>query len=295
MSEIKKYMDIVRLGHVSTSEVLNVGDYITITEKIDGSNSSFILNSDNKVDCFSRRIKLDENETLRGFYQWVQNNIKPELLNPKYRYFGEYLASHKIQYKQEYYNQFYLFNIYDEELQEYLPDDIMKNEAIRLGIKTVPFFYEGEYISFDHLMSFVGKSDMAIDKGEGIVVKNTKYKNRYGNQLFVKLVTEEFTEIQKQKAPKDPNRLFTAEQEFINTYLTKPRVEKMLYKLVDEGILEEKFGIEEMGIILRNLGTRIYEDIIKEESEYLPPNYEIQLLRKAIDRKLPKIVKEIII
>ena len=37
-----------------------------------------------------------------------------------------------------------------------------------------------------------------------------------------------------------------------------------------------------------------YEDILKEESESLPENYEVQLLRKAIGSKLPHIVKDIL-
>jgi hypothetical protein len=194
----------------------------------------------------------------------------------------------------EYYQNFYLFNVYDEETQEYLSDDVMRAEAARLDIKAVPLFYEGKYISFDHLMSFVGKSDMAINYGEGIVVKNVDYKDRYGKQVFVKLVHADFTEIQKQKAPKDPNRPITAEQEFVNMCLTTARVDKLLHKLVDEGILEEGFGIEDMRTILTNLGGRIYDDIIKEESDSLPENYEVQSLRKAIGSKLPKIVKDII-
>jgi recombination protein RecA len=36
LGEIKKYTDVVRLGHRSTIGVLNEGDHITITEKIDG-------------------------------------------------------------------------------------------------------------------------------------------------------------------------------------------------------------------------------------------------------------------
>lgn len=294
MSEFKKYTDVVRLGHRSTVGVLNVGDHITITEKIDGANASFILNENNEVDSFSRNTPLNEDNTLRGYYGWVKSNIKPESLNPRYRYFGEWLVSHKIHYKPEYYNNFYLFNVYDEELQEYLPDDIMRNEAERLGIKTVPLMYEGKYISFEHLMSFVGKSEMAINYGEGIVVKNVDYKDRYGNQMFVKLVHEDFIEIQKQKAPKDPNKPLTVEQEFVNMCLTNARVNKLLHKLVDENIIAENFGIEDMGVILKNLGNRVYEDIIKEESDSLPENYDIQLLRKAISSKLPKIVKEII-
>ena len=52
--------------------------------------------------------------------------------------------------------------------------------------------------------------------------------------------------------------------------------------------------IEDMRLILRNLGTRIYEDILKEESDSLPEGFEIQPLRKAIGSKIPQIVKEII-
>jgi hypothetical protein len=294
LGEIKKYTDIVRLGHKTTEGVLQTGDLITITEKIDGANASFILNENNEVDCFSRNNQVTESNTLRGYYGWVKDNVRPELLNPKYRYYGEWLVSHKIQYNPEYYQNFYLFNVYDEELGEYLSDDIMRSEAQRLGIKTVDLLYEGEYISFEHLMSFVGQSKMSINKGEGIFVKNIKYKDRYGHQVFVKLVTDEFRETQKQKAPKDPNRPVSIEQEFINTTVTQARVDKLLHKLVDENILDENFGIEDMGVILKNLGSRIYEDIIKEESDSLPENYDVQILRKAIGGLLPKIVKNIL-
>jgi len=293
MGEIKKYTDIVRLGHRSTVGILNEGDYITVTEKLDGANASLKLNEVDSVDGFSRNTPVDETNTLRGYYTWTQG-IKPELLNPRYRYFGEWLISHHIQYKPEYYQKFYLFSVYDDELQEYLSDEIMESEAVRLGFNTVPILYKGKYISFEHLMEFVGKSDMAVNLGEGIVVKNVKYRDKYGCQCFVKLVHEDFTEVQKQKPPKDPNRPATPEQEFANMCVTKARVDKMLHKLVDEGILAVDFGIEDMRLILSNLGTRIYEDIIKEESDSLPEGYEIQSLRKAIGSKIPQIVKEII-
>lgn len=294
MGEIKKYTDVIRLGHRSTVGVLNEGDYITISEKLDGANASFKLNEENQVDGFSRNGSVDEKNNLRGYYGWIKENIKPELLNPTYRYFGEFLINHTIQYKPEYYKNFYLFSVYDDELQEYLPDEIMESEALRLGINTVPLIYKGKYISFEHLMEFVGKSDMAVNFGEGIVVKNAKYRDKYGHQCFVKLVHEDFTEVQKQKLPKDPNRPATPEQEFANMCVTKARVDKMIHKLVDEGILESNFGIEDMRLILNNLGNRIYEDIRKEESDSLPEGYEVQVLRKAIGSKIPLIVKEII-
>jgi len=295
MSEMKKYTDIIRLGHKSTVDVLKKGDYISITEKLDGANASFRLNDEgNSVDAFSRRQVVDEENTLRGFYQWTRRNVNHELLNSKYIYFGEWLVSHKIAYKPEFYGNFYLFSVYDIELQEYLSDEVVKSEANKSNIKTVPYIYEGEYISFEHLLTFVGQSDMAIDKGEGIVVKNLNYKDRNEKQVFVKLVTDEFRETQKQKAPKDPNRPLTIEQEFVDMCLTTARVDKLLHKLVDEGILEEGYGIEEMGLILKNMGNRVYEDIMNEESDSLPDNYDIQLLRKTIGSRLPKIIKDII-
>ena len=49
-----------------------------------------------------------------------------------------------------------------------------------------------------------------------------------------------------------------------------------------------------MGTILKNLNVRLYDDLLKEESDYLPADYEDKLLRKAIGGKLPKIVKQIL-
>ncbi|MBG9776127.1 hypothetical protein [Brevibacillus laterosporus] len=81
----------------------------------------------------------------------------------------------------------------------------------------------------------------------------------------------------------------------IEQHVTQARAEKFLYKLVDEGILDEKFGIEDMGIILKNLNVRIYEDLLKEESDYLSKEYEEKVLRKSLGRLLPTLVKKILL
>lgn len=292
MSEMKKYMDIVRLGHKSTVGVLNPGDKIIIQEKIDGANASFKVEN-GIIKAFSRNTELNKENNLRGFYQWTQT-LNPEDLLEDILYFGEWLVKHKINYPENKLNQFYLYDLYDEEESKYLHFNDVKFEAERLSLNLIPLFYKGEYQSFEHLMEFVGKTQLGGEVGEGIVVKNVDFVNRYGNQLFVKLVSDDFRETQKQKAPKDPNRAETPEDEFVNMCLTKARVDKLLHKLVDEGILEEEFGIEDMGIILRNLGSRIFEDILKEEKDSLPEEYKENVIRKSIGRKLPLIVKGIL-
>lgn len=298
MKEIKKYMDVVRYGKSSTNGVIQEGDTISITEKIDGANSSFRLDEENPLglSCYSRNNPLDEHNTLSGFYNWIVDNVLPikDKLNPNYIYYGEWLVKHKVVYKDECYRKFYMFSVWDIEKGQYLSDEVVISEAERLGLKTTNYFYVGKYISFEHLMSFVGKSDMTLEPntGEGVVVKNVDYADKYGNQMFVKLVSEKFAEVQKQKLPKNPN-VTDKVTELIRSVLTKPRVEKIMYKLVDEGSLKEDYAIEDMGIILKALGSRVYEDIMKEESD-LFAEYEEDKIKRTIGKNIPNVVKEVL-
>lgn len=296
--EIKKYTDVVRYGKSSTNGVLQEGDIISITEKIDGANASFRKDETNPlgISCYSRNNPLDENNTLSGYYGWVIDNILPikDKLNDKYIYYGEWLVKHKVIYKDEYYKKFYMFSIWDIEEEQYLSDDIVQTEAERLGLTTTNYFYIGEFKSFEHLMSFVGKSDMTLEPntGEGIVVKNVNYFDNYGRQMFVKLVSDKFAEVQKQRLPKNPN-IDSPVIELVKSVLTKPRVEKIIYKLVDEGILKEDYDIEDMGLILKSLDSRVYEDIMKEESD-LFAEYEEDKIKRICGKNLPTIVKAIL-
>lgn len=297
MKEIKKYTDVIRYGHSSTNGVIQEGDYITITEKIDGANASFRLDDTNPlgVSCYSRNQPLTKENTLGGFYNWVEEYIVPikDKLNPNYIYYGEWLNKHKIIYKDECYKKFYMFSIWNEslELQQYVSDEIVKAEAIKLNILQPQYFYEGKYISFEHIMSFVGKSNMTLEPntGEGVVVKNVSYFDRYNRQVFVKLVSDKFAEVQKQKLPKNPN-VNLKEVEVVKSVLTSARISKLMYKLVDEGLLKEDYSIENMGEILKALGNRVYDDIMKEESE-LFEEYEQDSIKRTIGKNTPNVVK----
>ena len=143
-------------------------------------------------DCYDICMDGDENKASFVGNGFIVHNCK-----------------HKVVYKDEYYRNFYMFSIWDTslELEQYLSDDVVLSEAERLGLTTTNYFYQGEFISYEHLMSFVGKSNMTLEPntGEGIVVKNVSYFDRYNKQMFVKLVSEKFAEVQKQRLPKNPN------------------------------------------------------------------------------------------
>jgi intein/homing endonuclease len=278
-------------------EVEDNNNYFAGGLLVHNSNSSFILDETNidGVTCYSRNTVLGVGDTLRGFSNWVKENIIPikDKLNPNYRYFGEWLVSHKVKYKPECYSKFYLFSIFDETLGKYLSDEVVQAEANKLNILTVPYLYKGQFISFEHLMSFVGKSNMSLvpDEGEGIVVKNINYKDNYGNQMFVKLVSERFAEIQPQKLPKNPNGDILIP--IVKSVLTKARVDKNILKLVDEGLLVADYSIQNMGDILKALGNRLYEDIMKEESE-LFEGFEENHIKRIVGKNIPNVVKEVL-
>ena len=283
--EMKKYMDIVRHGKSGTHLTIEGNPRIIIQEKLDGANASFKRVGD-QVLCFSRNTQLDEHNTLRGFYTWVQENIKPESLVEGGIYYGEWLVKHKLDYGENA-NKFYLFDIYDEETGRYINFNLVKSQAKQLNLNLVPVFYQGQFQSIEHIQSFVGKSQLG-EIGEGVVVKNVNYEDKYGRQVFTKFVSDKFTEMTQAKkhtvkSQSDPLN------EFVDNTVNKARVSKIIHKLVDEGKLNEDYAIENMGQILKESGSRVFEDVIKEELDEL-----LKVVRGKIGRKLPTIVKEVL-
>lgn len=299
MKDIKKYTDVTRFGKNGTLKAIKDGNNISITEKIDGANSSFIYDETSPIGiaCYSRNTVLSKGNTLSGFYVWVEDNIAPikEILVKKYRYYGEWLVQHKVKYKEEMYKNFYLFSIWDEDKEEYVSEDIVRSEADRLRLKTVPLIYEGKFISLDHIMSFVGKSEMTLEpnKGEGVVVKNTNYKDRYGKQLFVKFISQEFSEVAKQKVHNVNTELINSLQK-VDMVVTKNRIEKMLLKLVDENVIKSDYTLEDMGSVLKVMNTSIFDDIMKEEADELE-DIDEKNIRKRIGKIISPILRKIII
>lgn len=278
----KKYQSIERHGKSGTHLTIEGEPYIVIQEKIDGANASFQRVGD-KILAFSRNTPLDESNNLRGFYEWTQT-LDVTKLPEKAIHFGEWTAKHKLDYGDNH-SKFYLFDIYDNDFEEYLPFDTVKKVSEYLGINLVPVLYEGKFQSIEHIQSFVGRSVLG-EIGEGVVVKNYNYKNKYGAQVFTKFVSDHFAEVSKVKQHKVKADPLT---EFINSTLTEARVSKLIHKMVDEGKLDEDYAIEDMGAILKGLGSSVFDDIIKEELDEL-----LKVVKGRVGKAVPNIVKQVL-
>lgn len=271
----KKFMDIQRLKDQFV-DGFRPGDMIVVQEKIDGSNAATRYDAETgTMVTFSRKKTLDQYNTLNGFYNYIQTlNVDDYKEFPQYVIFGEWTgARNAIIYNQECTKKWYVFDIYDVDKEEYLPQEYVKEFAQQHNLIYVNTYYVGPFINWEHVMSFIGNSAYG-DTQEGIVIKNQSRLNDPNSRLpfVLKIVGEKFQEIQKSnhiKKIQDPQKLQERENAILLTesIVTYRRVEKELYKMRDEDIIPQEWNEKDMGMIAKLLPRRIYDDCMKEESD----------------------------
>lgn len=266
--EMKKYRDIERLKEKNYT-LFETGEHITITEKIDGANCSIRYDADN--DCIvaqSRNNILTPENNLRNFYFYAQKLDKEKvkaLLGTDLVLYGEWLVPHAVVYPVEKQSTMYVFDVYSLSQGKYLDTKIAFVIAEKLGLPVVPTFYEGVFISYDHVKEFVGRTALGGEYGEGVVVK--------GDNKSIKFVGEKFVETKGQRGRKEMSleeieARANAEAK-VKEIVTKARIEKELLKMVDEGILPVDWEGKDMSTIAKNLPRRIFADCMKEEPEVI--------------------------
>lgn len=291
--EHKKYIDINAYCN-KYFDGFHLGDEIYIEEKIDGANASFQYNPETgKIEAFSRKTKLDEKNNLRGFYQWTQS-LNPEDFKgfPSLRFFGEWLVSHTVPYLQDKYQNFYLFDVSEGDI--WFNQTSVYLMAKLFNLEAVPLLYHGTFQSIEHCMSFVGQTKMGGEYGEGIVIKNMNTLNSDSRlPFYVKIVGDKFAERHTCRVKTiDPEkaRAYGQELELVSSVVTRARVEKLINKFVDEGIIEEDWDLSSMGTIAKNLGKRLYEDCVKEANDVVSQCENFGRMANSIGMR---IVKEI--
>lgn len=283
---MKKYLDIERCKQ-KYAETFNVGEDIVIQEKIDGSNASIRYDEESgTLKAFSRRLELNSENTLNGFWDYVQslNTIAfKEVLGSRYIVFGEWMgAKHAIKYPEDVYGKFWMFDVWDTQTEQYLPYEETRafyGRLIACGNKEkkfnfVPVFYIGKFESWEKAMELVGKTEVGAEpSGEGIVIKRQDYLDSKSSRLpfYVKIVSEQFSEVHKSKKQKaiDPAAIAKKEANIAlaATIVTPQRVQKMLYKFIEDGLLPQDWDEHNLKDISKILPNAIYRDCVKEENE----------------------------
>ena len=282
---MKKYLDIERCKQ-KYAETFNVGENIVIQEKIDGSNASIRYDEESgTLKAFSRRLELNSENTLNGFWDYVQslNTIAfKEVLGSRYIVFGEWMgAKHAIKYPEDVYGKFWMFDVWDTQTEQYLPYEEARafyGRLIACGNKEkkfnfVPVFYIGKFESWEKTMELVGKTEVGAEVGEGIVIKRQDCLDSKSSRLpfYVKIVSEQFSEVHKSRKQKaiDPAAIAKKEANIAlaATIVTPQRVQKMIYKFIEDGLIPQDWDEHNLKDVSKILPRAIWEDCVKEESE----------------------------
>ena len=292
----KKYIDICNF-ETKFYTAFNPGDLIQITEKLDGSNAHLTYDKEKDViQAGSRKLILTPENNLNGFYEFSQKLDKEAFKKyDGYYIFGEWNLHHLISYPPEMDGKLWCFDVWDSNNQVWMPQEFSKKMAQDCGLNYVPIFYEGPFISWEHVASFVGKSLSGATLGEGIVCKNQTTLNNPNSRtpFTIKLVHEKYKErsCEKIKKPIDPDELARIEYEnnLVKTVVTPQRVEKCLYKLIHEdNIVPEDWGNAELGIIAKNLPRAVYNDCVKEAKDVVD---QVENFGKICNKITMEIVK----
>lgn len=283
---MKKYLDIERCKQ-KYAETFNVGEEIVIQEKIDGSNASIRYDEESgTLKAFSRRLELNADNTLNGFWDYVQTlnlDTFKEILGSRYIVFGEWMgAKHAIKYPENVYGKFWMFDVWDTQTEQYLPYEETRSfydKLIACGnednkFNFVPVFYIGKFESWEKTSELVGRTEVGAEPiGEGIVIKRQNCLDSKSSRLpfYVKIVSEQFSEVHKSKKQKaiDPEAIAKKEANLAlaATIVTPQRVQKMIYKFIEDGLLPQDWDEHNLKDISKILPNAIYKDCVKEESE----------------------------
>lgn len=281
----KKYVDIERLKE-KYADAFVAGEQIVVQTKIDGSNASFTYDAETgEVVAFSRNRQLTSDNTLNGFYDFVQSfdveRVKAITKDGRYIIFGEWLVPHTVKYPEEMYKKFYMFDVWDTVDEQYLSNEkralffvnLTVDPEIRKNFKSVPIVYAGEFQSWEHLMGLLSIKTTGAEVEEGIVIKSQDRLNEHNSRkpYYLKIVSEKFSEVHDKHVKKnvDPAVLAKreAELELAKTIVTARRAEKIIQKCVDEGILRADWDEKDLGFIAKNCIRMMYDDCVKEEPE----------------------------
>lgn len=262
--EFVKYQHIERFG---TEEVQNIEfGACYIFPKIDGTNGS-VWKSNNDICAGSRNRELNFNDDNAGFYKSVINDSAIRNLlsaHPNLRLYGEWLVPHTLKtYRDEAWRKFYVFDVMDEQ-DNYLPYEKYAPILESFGVEFIRPLAIIKNPSYEQLVGLLETNTFLIKdgqgSGEGLVIKNYDYKNKFGRQIWAKIVRSEFKEKHNRTMGiKLTNGAKLIEEEIIQEFCTDALIEKVQAKIINE-----KGGWKSQYI--PQLLNSVFHDIVKEES-----------------------------
>ena len=310
---MKKFSKIKRLGHERNKGILDEGTLI-IKEKLDGANFratvvevdgeyKWLFGSKNVEYKIDGEPDYSENvdSRFKAAIKHIRENIDPERVaetfGTQYVFFGENMVSHSLDYDWENIPQFLGFDVYDESKERWLDYNEAYSFFNSLGLETAPIVAKMDAEEYDEDFE-VPESKWRDGKAEGGVIINSEKEEDQisGFSTRAKTVTEEFEEKFEQSHGQSPKEAIKGHEKIVASYCTNGRIEKAIWKMVDEG---RDLGMELMANEEDSLGLpmRVAEDIFEEEySEIVRSNKKVDFkeLRSRVAKRCVSVLKSTI-
>jgi len=257
------YPKIHAIGKEEVKDIFsNPSDVIVIQEKVDGANFRFMV-TDDGIRFGSRTQELEQSKE----HQYAKNfnrcckYLSDKLTSLQYKeslkhkiFYGECMVKHTMDYDWSIVPPFLLFDVYDIEHGMFYDFNEVQQFAAVLNVETVPVQRivpagQIQQITDDD----VPISKYAPRKAEGVVFKN------YAKGIFAKYVLPEFKEKNAEAFGMSPKqaRSLGEEERVVATYCTNARIDKAIFKLVDDG------AVLDMSM-MKHLPMNVYLDMWEE-------------------------------
>lgn len=272
--EFKPYMHIEKYGSDEVQGI-ELGKCF-IMPKIDGTNASvWLCPKSGQLQAGSRTRHLTLEKDNAGFYRHVLDNeayFSPIFESfPKWRLFGEFLVPHSLKaYREDAWRKFYIFDIFDEEKQKYISYEQYEPILKQYGLEYIPCMGVVQNISYDSLLRNLEQNTYLLKDGsgagEGIVVKNYEFQNKYGRTTWAKLITNAFKEKHvKEMGANYRDEKQMIEQEIVDEYVTQHLVDKTFAKIANENNgWNSKYIPQLLGVVFHDLVVEEIWDIVKK-------------------------------
>lgn len=299
--EFKKYQHLERFGNDEV-EGIELGK-LYIFPKLDGTNAQVWLDDEGNIKAGSRNRELTLEKDNAGFYKFVleNENIKKYLeKHPTHRLYGEFLVPHSLKtYREDAWRRFYIFDVCldkEDDSVEYIPYDIYKPLVEEFGLDYIPPIVTMTNGSYEYFIRTLDNNTFMIQDGkgvgEGIVIKNYDYYNKYKRQIWAKIVTNEFKEIHKREM--GVNNIKTEkviEQEIVDNYCTAAFIEKEYSKILNE---TGEWDNRKIPMLL----GRVFSELVKEETwniikKYKNPTINYKTLNALVINKIKTVKSDI--
>lgn len=298
--EFRKYQHIERYG---TTEVDGIDcGTAYVFPKIDGTNSQVYLR-DGELCAGSRNRELTLDKDNAGFYAYASGANEILLYmhkHPTHRLFGEWLVPHSLKtYRDNAWRHFYVFDVAvdsdNETGLEYLPYEIYKPLVEECGLDYIAPLKIIRNGRLDDFVKCLEENNFLIKDGEGvgegIVIKNYDFYNKYGRQTWAKIVTSEFREKHHKEmgAPMAERNL--VEDQIVEEFVTSAFVEKEFAKIVEAN---EGWSSK----MIPQLLSRVYHELITEEmwnilKKFRNPAIDFKVLNNRTIAKIKSVKPEI--